>query len=248
MDYDVWSSRPAQYGRKSGEDRMIRVKERLAGETAKSYAYREISEKIINLELKPGSLVSENELARALGVSRTPVREAIQELQKSQLIEVLPQRGSYVAGISFEAVEEAAFLRRTLETAIVEELCDRIPFDGIEELNDNVGLQEYYLNNGMSSKIMELDNEFHKAMFTMCGKERIYSLMQSMMGHFDRVRILSLTAIKDTKIVSDHRAILEAIKAGNKAEARACMEKHLYRYKFDKDELQKNYPEYFRNN
>jgi DNA-binding GntR family transcriptional regulator len=227
---------------------MIREKERMAGETAKAYAYREISKSIINLELKPGSLVSENELARALGVSRTPVREAIQELQNSQLIEVLPQRGSYVAGISFEAVEEAAFLRRTLETAIVEELCECISFEQIEKLSDNLGLQEYYLNNGMSSKIMELDNEFHKAMFVMCGKERIYNLMQSMMGHFDRVRILSLATIKDTKVVSDHRAILEAIKTGNREEARACMEKHLYRYKFDKDELENKYPEYFSKN
>ena len=102
----------------NGENDMLQVKDRMPGETAKAYAYREISENIINLKLKPGSLVSENELARALGVSRTPVREAIQELQKSQLIEVFPQRGSFVSGISFDAVEEAAFLRRTLEIAI----------------------------------------------------------------------------------------------------------------------------------
>ncbi len=225
---------------------MIEVKDRLPGETAKAYAYREIYENIINLELKPGALVSENELAKALGVSRTPVREAIQELQQSQLIEVFPQRGSYVAGISFNAVEEAAFLRRTLETAIAEELCDNVVFDEIEKLNDNVSLQEYYLNNGMSAKIMELDNDFHRDLFVICGKERTYNLMRSMMGHFDRVRILSLTTIKDTKIVSDHRAILEAIKAGNKENARACIEKHLMRYKFDKEELQKKFPEYFK--
>ena len=105
---------------------MIQIRGRMPGENAKAYALREISDNIINLELKPGALVSENELAKTLGVSRTPVREAIAELQKSKLIEVFPQRGSYVAGISFEAVEEAAFLRRTLENAIVEELCDSI--------------------------------------------------------------------------------------------------------------------------
>ena len=231
----------------NGENDMLQVKDRMAGETAKAYAYREISENIINLKLKPGSLVSENELARALGVSRTPVREAIQELQKSQLIEVFPQRGSFVSGISFDAVEEAAFLRRTLEIAIIEELCDRITYDQIEQLENNVNLQEYYLNNGMSSKIMELDNDFHREMFIMCGKERTYNLMQSMMGLFDRVRILSLATIKDTKIVADHRAILEAIKTGSKENARACIEKHLLRYKFDKEKLENSFPEYFNN-
>lgn len=223
----------------------IQVKNRMPGETAKAYALREISDSIINLELKPGALISENELARILGVSRTPIREAIQELQKSQLIEVFPQRGSYVSGISFQAVEEAAFLRKTLENAIVEELCDRIKFEQVEQLEENVSLQEYYLNNGMSARIMELDNEFHRDLFVMCGKENIYNMMHSMMGHFDRIRVLSLHSIKDIKIVSDHRAILEAIKTGNKEGAKANMEKHLMRYKFDTEELKKNYPDYF---
>ena len=223
----------------------IQIRDRMPGETAKVYALREISYNIINLELKPGALISENELAKTLGISRTPVREAIQELQKSQLIEVYPQRGSFVAGISFKAVEEAAFLRRTLETAIVEELCDKINYEQVERLEENVSLQEYYLNNGMSARIMELDNEFHHDLFIMCGKENIYNMMQSMMGHFDRIRVLSLYSIKDIKIVSDHRAILESIKTGSKESARASMEKHLMRYKFDKEELEKNYPDYF---
>ncbi len=226
-------------------DTNIQVRGRIQGETAKAYALREIGDNIINLELKPGALISENELARILGVSRTPIREAIQELQKSQLIEVFPQRGSYVAGISFRAVEEAAFLRRTLENAIVEELCDHIKFEQVEQLEENVSLQEYYLNNGMSARIMELDNEFHRDFFVMCGKENIYNMMHSMMGHFDRIRVLSLHSIKDIKIVSDHRAILEAIKTGNKEGAKANVEKHLMRYKFDKEELEKNYPDYF---
>ena len=125
------------------------------------------------------------------------------------------------------------------------ELCDRVSFEQVERLEANVRLPEYYLNNGMSARIMELDNEFHRDLFIMCDKENIYNMMQSMMGHFDRIRVLSLYSIKDIKIVSDHRAILEAIKTGSKENARASMEKHLMRYKFDKEELEKNYPDYF---
>jgi DNA-binding GntR family transcriptional regulator len=68
------------------------------------------------------------------------------------------------------------------------------------------------------------------------------------MGHFDRIRILSLHTIKDIKIVTDHRAILEAIKSGNKEEVRDLISRHLMRYKFDKKELEKNYPDYFKSN
>ena len=223
----------------------MKLNDRLPGETAKSYASREITENIISLELKPGSLVSENDLARTLGISRTPVREAIHELVTAQLIEVVPQKGSYVSRISFDVIEEAAFLRRVLEVAIVEELCDNATEEDIAVLIENVRLQEYYLNNKIPSKIMELDNEFHYSLFCMSHKERIYGLMQSMMGHFDRVRALSLYAVKDNKIVSDHRGIVTAISNRDKEEAKAIMMKHLMRYQLDKDEVEQMYPDYF---
>ncbi|MBQ7480745.1 MAG: GntR family transcriptional regulator [Lachnospiraceae bacterium] len=225
---------------------MVRYRDRLAGESAKAYALRELNDNIINMELKPGTLISENELSRILGVSRTPIREAIQELVKAQLIEVFPQRGSYVAAISFDAVEEAAFLRRTLEAAIVEELCDCISEDQLRKLYENIDLQGYYLNNGMSDRIMNLDNEFHEMLFLMCGKEQTYRLMHSAMGQFDRMRALSLYSVKEIKIVSDHRNIVDAIKKRDRETARSLMIKHLMRYKLDKEEVIKEYPDYFK--
>ena len=225
---------------------MVRYRDRLAGESAKAYALRELNDNIINMELKPGTLISENELSRILGVSRTPIREAIQELVKAQLIEVFPQRGSYVAAISFDAVEEAAFLRRTLEAAIVEELCDCISEDQLRKLYENIDLQGYYLNNGMSDRIMNLDNEFHEMLFLMCGKEQTYRLMHSAMGQFDRMRALSLYSVKEIKIVSDHRNIVDAIRERDRETARSLMIKHLMRYKLDKEEVIKEYPDYFK--
>ena len=225
---------------------MVRYRDRLAGESAKAYALRELNDNIINMELKPGTLISENELSRILGVSRTPIREAIQELVKAQLIEVFPQRGSYVAAISFDAVEDAAFLRRTLEAAIVEELCDCISEDQLRKLYENIDLQGYYLNNGMSDRIMNLDNEFHEMLFLMCGKEQTYRLMHSAMGQFDRMRALSLYSVKEIKIVSDHRNIVDAIKKRDRETARSLMIKHLMRYKLDKEEVIKEYPDYFK--
>lgn len=222
------------------------ISEREARENAREYALRQIRENIISLKLKPGSTVSENELAKELGISRTPVREALQELQKSNLIEVYPQRGCIIAHIDFDIVEEMVFLRKTLEKAVIEELCDCITNENILELEKNIQLQEFYLSNKMPDKIMELDNEFHKSLFIMCNKERIYNLMESTQGHFDRIRMLSMYSVKDIKIVSDHKAILNAIKLGDKSLATEFIIKHLSRYKLDESEILENYPDYFK--
>lgn len=215
-------------------------------ENAREYALRQLRENIISLNLKPGSSVSENELAKELGMSRTPVREALQELQKIKLIEVYPQRGSIISLIDFEIIEETVFLRRVLEKAVVEELCDIITEEKLLELEKNIKLQEFYLDNRSPQKIIELDNEFHRSLFVMCNKERIYNLMEGMLGHFDRIRTLSLYSVKDIKIVADHKAILNAIRLNDKNLATEFIVKHLSRYKLDQSEIIEKYPEYFR--
>ncbi len=91
-------------------------------------------------------------------MSRTPVREALQELQKIKLIEVFPQRGSVISHIDFDIVEETVFLRRVLEKAVVEELCDCITEEKLQELDKNIRLQEFYLDSRSPNKILELDN------------------------------------------------------------------------------------------
>lgn len=214
-------------------------------ETAREYALRHIRENIISLKLKPGSIVSENELAKELGISRTPVREALQELQKINLIEVYPQRGSFIARIDFSIVDEMVFLRKVLEKAIVEELCSTITQEEIQELEKNIQLQEFYLDKKNPEKIYELDNEFHQMLFIMSNKERIYKLMEGTQGHFDRIRALSVHSVKDIKIVTDHKAILNAIKIGDKVLAEEFILKHLSRYKLDQQEIIEKYPDYF---
>jgi Transcriptional regulators len=214
-------------------------------ENAREYALRQIRENIISLKLKPGSSISENELAKELGISRTPVREALQELQKSNLVEVYPQRGCIIAHIDFDIVDEMVFLRKTLEKAVVEELCDCITEDNIIELEKIIQLQELYINCKLPDRIIELDNDFHKSLFKMCNKERIYHLMEATQGHFDRIRTLSMYSVKDIKIVSDHKAIINTIKIDDKNSAVELIIKHLSRYKMDQNEIMEKYPDYF---
>jgi DNA-binding GntR family transcriptional regulator len=224
----------------------MKVTERNEKETGREYALRILKENIVALELEPGSTLNEKEIAGSLGLSRTPVREAVLELAKGQLIEIYPQRGSHIALIDLELVEEARFVRQTIELAIVELSCEMMGQEVLGALSENVLLQEFYLEHFNPDKLMELDNIFHQTLFNSCKKTHTYSLLEGMMIHFDRVRTLSLSTIRDIKIVKDHRDILEAIKKRDKEEAKAAMLKHLSRQKLDEKEVTEKYPQYFK--
>ncbi|WP_028241991.1 GntR family transcriptional regulator [Pseudobutyrivibrio ruminis] len=223
----------------------MKAVERYNSETAREYAMRAITENIISIDLEPGQLISENEIASFLGVSRTPVRESIQELNKAALIEIYPQRGSYVSLIDSKYVEEAVFLRKVLDIAVIEEACDLATEDDIALLEENVALQEFYLKSNNTKKIFELDNEFHRMIYVAAKKEMIHNMRRNVMIHFDRVRTLSMLAVKDTKIVADHGIMLSAIKNKDKNKAKEIVEKHLDRYRVDQEELLRTYPQYF---
>lgn len=224
----------------------MEILQRLAGETARDYAFKVLKANIVSLELKPGTLISENEIAAELGISRTPVREAIIDLAKASIIETYPQKGNFVALIDSEFVEESRFLRRVLDTAVIEVACETASEQDIEELEDNVQLQEFYLEKGNAEKIYELDNLFHKLIYQAAGKNIIYDMSSTIMIHFDRVRTLSVETVKDMKIVNDHRAMLEAIKKKDKAQAVAMVDKHLNRYHIDEEMIKEGCPEYFK--
>ena len=93
-------------------------------ESARDYAYRTIKDNVVSLDLEPGEMVSEQEIAGQLGISRTPVREALLELSKSGLIAIIPQRGSFISKIDYEIIEEVRFLRLIVEIAICELACE----------------------------------------------------------------------------------------------------------------------------
>lgn len=224
----------------------MEIIQRLAGETARDYAFKVLKANIVSLELKPGTLISENEIAAELGLSRTPVREAIIDLSKASVIETYPQKGNFVALIDSKLVEESRFLRRVLDTAVIEVACDLASEKNIEELEDNVQLQEFYLGKGNAERIYELDNLFHRLIYLAADKNIIYDMSSTIMIHFDRVRTLSVETVKDLKVVNDHRAMLEAIKEKDKEKAVALVNKHLSRYQIDEEKIREGCPEYFK--
>ena len=222
------------------------VYERLKRETAREYALRIIRQNIISLDLEPGSRISENELASELGISRTPVREALIELSKIKVIEIYPQRGSYISLIDYELVEEAEFMRLTLEKAVVKEICEKVEKERLKTLEKNIKLQQFYIENFEPKKLLELDNQFHEELFIIANKMQTYKLLNTMMIYYDRVRSLRLKSVDNQYVVDDHMAILDALRKRDAEKGMDIMIKHLTHYKLDKEDLKRAYSQYFR--
>ena len=179
----------------------MRPLERLPRESGGEYALRTIKENIINLELPPGSQISENELAAEMGLSRTPVREALIELSKVKIVDVQPQKKSSIPLIDYDMVEESRFMRDLLECAVVELDCEMAGPADLERLDENVRLQSLYMDDFYSGRLMTLDDQFHELLFDIAKKSQIFALIRNISIHFDRVRTLALSSVKNTKIV-----------------------------------------------
>lgn len=220
--------------------------EMLPKESNRDYALRVIKENIINLTIKPGTMISEQEIATQLKLSRTPVHEAMQELSTTKIIQVLPQRGNFVSKIDMNLVDEAIFMRRTIESALTEIACTKATEEQIQELEEHVNLQEFYLSKNNMEKLMEHDNEFHKMMYKITNRMECYYLVKMMNIHLDRIRELHLLTSDATRVVEEHKAILEHFKNKKPDGVKELVASHLNKVYADEEKIRSKYPEYFK--
>jgi DNA-binding GntR family transcriptional regulator len=224
----------------------MKLLEKIPGENARTYAVRVLMDNIIRLELKPGSAVSENELSVQMNLSRTPVREALIELNKLGLVDIFPKRGSYITKIDYDLIEEARFMRLTLEVAVMRLLCESgITDEYIWKMSDNLSLYKEILQEEDYASLLELDNEFHRLIFEAANKMRTYEVVHKQMVHFDRLRALSLQTSLGRTTLNDHENILYALKKKDAELAELVMTQHLTRHRMEREELVKLYPDYF---
>ena len=224
----------------------MKLPERLPRETGRDYALRVLKENIVNLEIAPGSQISENELSAALGISRAPIREALSELEKVKIVEIQPQKKTSVLRIDPALVEEARFMRSTLEDAVIGEVCMQRTEQDLFRLEENLTLQDLAFRSNALDQVMIKDNEFHRYFFEISRKPEIYQLMQTLQIHFDRVRNLTLYTIIDRKILEEHKEILRCIRERDVENARIRLRAHLERVQVDSSVVRKAYPQYFK--
>lgn len=213
-------------------------------ESARDFVLRVLRDNIINLVIEPGSSISESQIASELRVSRTPVREAMLELSKQQLVRIFPQKGSTVSKIDYGLIEEARFLRYILETSIIEEVCDKRTDEDIFRLEKCIALQSFYEERNLNDKVLKEDNEFHNMLYTIARKEMLRKMVENTMVHFDRVRRLGIETKNNYWVYEDHTAIVEAIKARDKKRAKEIIAVHLARYEIEGEKVREKFPDW----
>ena len=220
---------------------------RMPKESARDYAVRIIKYNIVNLHFAPGALVSSAELAEEIGLSRTPVREAMQELDKIGLVKVYPQAGNRVSLINYEDIAESFNIRLTLESGVVEQACDVLDLGDLLEFETMIRLQEHYLNTGQFEELLVQDHKFHRHLFVLTNRMLTFDVLENFQCHFDRVQRLSLGVGVGERLVADHWKLLEALRGRDKKSARESIAAHLSIYLEDERLVKSKYPEYFIN-
>lgn len=226
---------------------MMRIAEKLANESNREYALRVIRENLVFLGLEPGIMISEQDIAEELHLSRTPVHEALQELARTKIIEVFPQKGSRVSLIDMKLVNESMFMRKIIEEAVVMEACDKASEADIKFLEENVMLQAVYQSSKNLDKLLELDNIFHKRMYEIADRMQCYQAVHEMSIHFDRVRELSLHSGNIGSVIDEHKQILKYFAAKDKENLRKMQIAHLERISLDEHGIREQYSKYFKN-
>ncbi|WP_158818058.1 GntR family transcriptional regulator [Methylocapsa sp. S129] len=189
--------------------------------------YEALKKAIVSLQLPPGSSISENRICRHIGVSRTPVREAIIRLVEDELIEVFPQKGSFVAPIKLSAVRENHFSRKALELAVLRRAAASWSALHSSRARYIVDRQAAALGAEDFDDFHALDETFHRSFCVAAELEGVWSTIQTMKARVDRVHRLSAVQGRLPKVIAEHGAILDALDASDCEGALARLEYHL---------------------
>jgi DNA-binding GntR family transcriptional regulator len=195
---------------------------------ARDQVYHRLRASIVAAELEPGRQLSENELAGRLGVSRTPVREALVRLRDDRLVEIVPQLGTFVAPISGRALADAQFVREALECAAIRLAAEKAGPADVLGLQAIIARQLSARDASDFDGFYALDDAFHEALCELSGHGVAWRLAGRANGHLDRVRRLSLPeADYLAQKVEEHRAVVAAVEAGDPDAAETALRHHL---------------------
>ena len=186
----------------------------MASRSAREVAYETIRSRIITMDLKPGDELNDRELAQELGISRTPMREALIMLNIAHMVVIKPQSGTHVAPIDLKLMEMEQFARFTLEKEILNRIRGRLTAE--QEAAYRLNLESYRQlerdpdAENRETRMLDLDNAFHRRAFELCGMEEHFDHMLSTFQHIERLRKFSLQTDENKSVCAAHTRILEA--------------------------------------
>lgn len=187
--------------------------------------HQTLREAIVRLELRPGTALSEAEIAARFQISRQPVREAFIRLAHEDLVEVRPQRGTFVRRISAAGVLEARFVREAIEVAVAREAALRADAAGIARLREGVARQARAQSN---AEFLAADEAMHHEIACIAGREAAWRVVDQIKAQMDRMRYLSYTVVSPVdRLLAEHEDIVNAVAAHDADAAEAAVRRHL---------------------
>ncbi len=194
--------------------------------------YGGIKNAIISGEFEPNRRLIEERLAEDMNTSRTPVREAIQKLEKEGLIYRLPRGGFAVKAVSEEEVEEIFGLRSVLEGYAGYLATSRVQNDELLLLEDIIKLEEDSLKNMNVEEFIRLDGEFHDVLYKAAKNARLYALLNDLRDYMYRYRVIIMRYQRKPHLaIQDHKEIVRWMKAKNARQVDKFLRKHMIRGK-----------------
>lgn len=210
--------------------------------SARDIAYAHVRDEIISGALRPGTSLSENELAATIGISRQPVREALLLIAQEGLVEIRPQSGTYVTPIDPDRVREAQFIREAIEVTSLASCAT--PSDEQERMLRSILAAQRKARD--REEFYPLDEEFHRALLGLAGHANAWAAVSAAKGHLDRARYVGMSATRDVQAYADdHERVVDALAAGDADAACAALREHLRFVFADLEAVREQHPELF---
>jgi DNA-binding GntR family transcriptional regulator len=208
--------------------------------------YRALRQSIVNCTLLPGEAISDKQIAELFGVSRQPVRDAFIKLVGAGLIQMLPQRGTFVMKISPKRVLNGRFIRESVEVAVVGRAAEKISDENLARLAANIKQQKLAAARNDTASFVLLDDEFHTSISRSIDCIEAWELIEDIKASMDRVRYLSLGEITPLQVlIAQHAAILDGLSARDPKAAEKAVRAHLREITFSFDPIRKRNPDWF---
>lgn len=199
------------------DDRSLRIR-----------VFNAIENAILDGEYKDGDSLNELRLSKELGVSRTPVREALMQLELEGLVKNVPNKGAVVIGVTEQDIHDIYEIRIRIEGLAARLCAENITEDELHALEQIVDLQEFYLLKNDTEQIWKLDGDFHKIIYDASRSRPLRFTLSNFHNYIKKARDISVqTEGRAEKTVAEHRAILDAIKAHNGSLAEQLTAKHI---------------------
>jgi DNA-binding GntR family transcriptional regulator len=209
--------------------------------------YDTLRKAIVSVELEPGLSVSEKELSLRLGVSRTPVREALIRLSEEGLVGIYPQTGTVISPIRFPKVYQSLVIRSALECRSIRYAIDLMTPETIDGLRAIIADQRRHVKHGNDEEFLLADDAFHRTMVEISGNLEVWKVIESTKSHHDRVRHLAThLQVYNNQRIEEHEAIIDALELHDAADAERLLEIHLNPDRLDElwESLSERYGDY----